>query len=119
MLEKRKEINLLREKGFKDEETKMLGKMTERQLQSQKLYKIGEKQTIHKYSVPVNPISSEFQDNDRGRQLAARDEEKSLNRLVRAHYLQTMGTSGYNIVTGRNSIDVHNMVPERSQGAYS
>lgn len=92
--------------------------MSNRQLQSQVLYKIGEKITIHNYSMPVDPINSRYQENEKGRILARKDEERSLDRLVRAHYLHTMGNSGYNIVTGRNSLEIQNLVPANSQRAY-
>lgn len=38
--------------------------------------------------------------------------------MVRAHNLQTHGTSGYNIITGKPSIHVENLVPVEQQEVF-
>ena len=48
----------------------------------------------------------------------AEDEEKGLNRIVRAHYLHTLGNSGYNIINGKSAIDVEQYVPVDKQPAF-
>ena len=103
---------------MKQSEANLLQKWTDRQYQSQMLHKVGEKATMHKYGIPINPINAQYQNSTRGQELAQKDEEKGLRRLVRAHYLQTMGSSGFNIVTGRGSIDVGSMVKPESQKAF-
>jgi hypothetical protein len=41
-----------------------------------------------------------------------------LNRIARAHYLQTLGNSGYNIINGRSSIDFSKIVPVEKNKAF-
>jgi hypothetical protein len=38
--------------------------------------------------------------------------------MVRAHYLQTLGNSGYNIINGRSSIEFNNIVPVDKNQAF-
>ncbi len=38
--------------------------------------------------------------------------------MVRAHNLQTQGTSGYNIITGGASLDIESLVPPNAQQVF-
>lgn len=67
------------------------------------LHSLGAKKTAHTQSIPVNPISLKYDDNYRGKNQYDLDQQYQVNRLVRAHNLQTHGTSGYNIITGKTS----------------
>lgn len=82
------------------------------------LHEQGAKKTAHTYSIPVNPINSKYEENDRGRYQAHVDEEKVLNRLVRAHHLTTCGTSGYNLINGQSSHTVDELVPNNSHAMF-
>lgn len=51
-------------------------------------------------SVPVNPITLKYENNMFGQYQRYQDDEAKVKRLVRGHHLQTMGTSGYNLLNG-------------------
>lgn len=46
------------------------------------------------------------------------DQEKEINTMVRAHKLQTWGTSGYNIINGQRNLTVEEMVPKDNYGMF-
>ena len=73
---------------------------------------------MHSHSIPINPINANYEGNEKGQRLQHDDEDKNLNRLVRAHKLQTYGNTGYNIINGRSSINVENLVPEKNQNVF-
>lgn len=60
----------------------------------------------------------QYHNNSLGKYQEYLDNENRLNKLVRAHNLQTQGTSGYNIINGKPSTYVENLVPTESQGAF-
>lgn len=62
--------------------------------------------TIHSPGIPINPLNLRYQESERGKQLERADTEKHINTLVRAHKLQTWGTSGYNIINGQRNLAV-------------
>ena len=68
------------------------------------LHAVGAKQTAHTPSIPVNPISLKYDENPRGDRQAYYDQQRQVNRMIRAHNLQTQGTSGYNLINGRASL---------------
>ncbi len=74
--------------------------------------------TIHSYGTPVDPVNLRYQNSEKGRQLARSESEKHVNTLVRAHKLQTMGSSGYNIINGQQNLTVEEMVPSDNMGLF-
>ena len=80
--------------------------MKDRQSHSLQLHNLGAKMTIHSKGTPIDPLTLRYQDTEKGRQAQVRDNEKSINNLVRAHKMQTWGTSGYNIITGQRNMTV-------------
>ena len=80
--------------------------MKDRQSHSQQLHSQGSKLTIHSYGSPIDPVTLRYENTDKGRQLQKQDQEKHVNTLVRAHKLQTWGTSGYNIINGQHNLTV-------------
>lgn len=41
-----------------------------------------------------------------------------MNRIVRGHFLHTIGNSGYNIITGKCSIDFEKYIPPQKHEAF-
>ena len=54
----------------------------------------------------MNPINNQYESNYKGEYQANADQERLLNRLVRAHHITTCGSSGYNLVNGRVSAPI-------------
>lgn len=107
-----------RENIIKQNEDQNLHKLQERQHHSQMLHAIGAKKTAHTAGIPVNPISLEYDQNPRGDRHAYSEQQRQVNRLVRAHNLQTQGTSGYNLINGRASLHVESFVPPDAHQAF-
>lgn len=68
--------------------------------------------TIHSHSSPIDPVTLHYQNTEKGRQLEAADREKQVINSVRAHKIQTFGSSGYNIINGQRNMTVEEMVPQ-------
>ena len=66
----------------------------------------------------MDPVSLKYQDTEKGRQLEAADQDKKINSLVRAHKIQTFGSSGYNIINGQRNMTVEEMVPPDNFGPF-
>ena len=81
-------------------------KYRDRQSNSLKQFTNGSKLTIHSYGTPIDPVNLKYQNTEKGRQLQAADKDKRLNSLVRAHKIQTFGSSGYNIINGQRNMTV-------------
>lgn len=113
--EHRRLEHIQRENIIKQNEEENLNKMRERQYHSQMLHQMGAKRTAHTESIPVNPINLQYDDNYRGKYQQYLDQENKVNKLVRAHNLQTHGTSGYNIITGKSAMHVESLVPAEHQ----
>lgn len=82
------------------------------------LHAIGAKKTAHTPGIPVNPISLQYECTPKGDHQVFNDEKRRLNQLVRAHNLQTQGTSGYNPINGRASMHVENQIPQQAQQIF-
>jgi len=67
---------------------------------------MGSKMTIHSPGIPIDPLNLRYHNSERGKQLENADRERHINTLVRAHKLQTWGTSGYNIINGQKNMTV-------------
>ena len=74
--------------------------------------------TIHSYGTPVDPVTLRYQDTEKGRILQRSDSDKQINTFVRAHKLQTWGTSGYNIINGQQNMTIEEMVPKQDFGQF-
>ena len=70
------------------------------------LHKVGSKMSIHSPGIPIDPLNLRYHNSEKGKQLEQADTEKHINSLVRAHKLQTCGTSGYNIINGQRNLTV-------------
>ena len=81
-------------------------KLKDRQTRSLHLHNLGNKLTIHTNGAPVDPVTSIYQKTEKGKQLELSDRDKQVNSLVRTHKLQTMGTSGYNIINNQRNLTV-------------
>jgi hypothetical protein len=81
-------------------------KFKDRQSHSLHLHNKGSKLTIHSHGTPINPVTLRYETTDKGRMMQQHDQEKHVNTLVRAHKLQTWGTSGYNIINGQRNLTV-------------
>lgn len=68
--------------------------------------------TIHSHSAPIDPVTLRYQNTEKGRQMEAMDREKQVLNAVRAHKIQTFGSSGYNIISGQRNMTVEEMVPK-------
>lgn len=51
-------------------------------------------------SIAINPINMKYEPNLRGLSQKDADNRAEVRKLVRGHHIQTMGTSGYNILNG-------------------
>ena len=71
--------------------------------QALEYYRTGNLKNSFVNSIPVNPISLKYELSEKGKNQKYIDEQNNINRLVRTHHLQTCGTSGYNIINGRNT----------------
>lgn len=80
--------------------------MQQRQSHSLYLHKLGTKLTIHSPGIPIDPLNFRYQNSEKGKMLENAECERNINTLVRAHKLQTWGTSGYNIINGQNNLTV-------------
>ena len=116
--EKRRNFIMERENTIKRNEEENYNRLLERQHQSQMLHGLGAKKTAHTPGIPVNPISLEYHDNPRGDRQAYFDQKQQINRMVRAHNLQTHGTSGYNLINGKASLHVQNLLPPVAQEEF-
>ena len=76
------------------------------------LHALGAKQTAHTPSIPVNPVNLKYDENPRGNRQALFDQQRQVNRMIRAHNLQTQGTSGYNLINGQASLHVEDYLPK-------
>lgn len=74
--------------------------------------------TIHSPGIPIDPLNQRYQNSEKGKQLQQADTEKHINTLVRAHRLQTWGTSGYNIINGQRNLAVQQLVPQDNYGVF-
>lgn len=92
--------------------------MKDRQSHSVQLHNMGAKMNIHSKGVPIDPLTLRYEQTEKGRQMELKDQDKKIDSLVRAHKLQTWGTSGYNIITGQRSLTVEEMVPENNYGQF-
>ena len=107
-----------RETNVKQTEDNNFSKLKNRQSQSQHLYKEGSKITINTNGTPIDPLTLRYQNTEKGKQMERFEKEKEVNNLVRAHKLQTYGTSGYNIINGQKNMTVEEMVSSDSYGTF-
>jgi hypothetical protein len=96
--------------SLKQVEEANVAKLQERQNHSLYLHRMGSKMSVHSHGVPLDPVSQRYQETERGRGQARRDDQKRVEGLVRTHHLQTCGSSGYNIINGQSSLSVEQMV---------
>ena len=107
-----------RELSLKKLEDGNYQKMKDKQSNSLQLHNLGAKMTIHSKGTPIDPLTLRYEETEKGRQMQIKDQEKSINNLVRAHKIQTWGTSGYNIITGQRSLAIEEMVPQENFGQF-
>lgn len=115
---KRLNQNVEREVSQKKSEENNYQKLKDRQSHSLQLHDKGAKMTIHSSGSPVDLVSQHYQKTLRGQQQERYDIEKQIDQKVRAHKLQTMGTSGYNIINGQRHLSVEDMVPSDNYGIF-
>lgn len=60
--------------------------------------------------MPLNPITLQYQESVQGYRLYEMDEQKRAKDLVRAQYLQSRSTAGYNLINGREISNVKNLM---------
>ena len=110
--------SLERETHFKLNEENNFSKLKNKQSQSLHLHNMGSKITIHSNGAPIDPVTLRYQNTEKGKQLENNEKEKNVNNLVRAHKLQTYGTSGYNIINGQRNMTIEEMVPSDNYGTF-
>ena len=62
-----------------------------------------------------NPITHQYEESNRGQQLRNQDENKEVNRYVRAKNISDRNSAKFNIITGEDSHHTK-QVPSKLQG---